>query len=137
MGNRVGIILHEDWEEFSPLLYSHYGAELRVCQLREFLIQYKKEHDLDNHDGHLYNPCHMMVGYLQHIDKNVHIRVENLSDDSIKQLQETHEYLNGFDGGCWIVNVSTKNFGETIEGDNYYCDGNIVDNDLKSPYDYD
>jgi len=135
MGNRVGIIFHEDWKEFSPLLYSHNGAELRVVQLQDYLRKYEKEHNLDNHDGHLFNPCHMIVGYIQFIEKDIHMRVERLSDDSIKKLQKTHEYLNGFDGGCWIVNISTKNFGETVEGGNFYCNNNIVKNDLKSTND--
>ena len=59
MGNRVGIIFHEDWEEFSPLLYSHYGSELRVMQLQDYLREYKEEHSLDNHDGHKYSPEHI------------------------------------------------------------------------------
>lgn len=137
MGNRIGVILHRDWEEFSPLMYSHYGAGSRVFQLQEFLKEYKKNHEIPNYDGHLYNPCHMMVGFLQSIDEDVHTRVEGLSDLSEKKLIDTHEYPNAYDGGCWIVNVSPDNFGETVEGDGFTCNGNIVNNELIADIEYD
>jgi hypothetical protein len=130
LGNRIGVILHRDWEEFSPLMYSHYGAGSRVFQLQNFLIEYRQNHQLPNNDGHLYNPCHMMVGFLQSIDKDIHTRVKGLDDHQVQNLQKIHEYPNAFDGGCWIVNVSPDNFGETVEGDGFTCQGNIVGNEL-------
>ena len=43
MGNRVGVIFHEDWGDFSPLLYSHYGADLIPFQIKEYIIKYYKQ----------------------------------------------------------------------------------------------
>jgi hypothetical protein len=135
MGNRVGVILHEDWNNFSPLLYSHNGANLIPFKLQEYLKQYIKDHNLDNHDGHLYNEEHMMLGFIQSLDKDVHMRIESLSESSIQKLQDEHDYPNCFDCGCWIVNVSTGNFGETVSGDGYYLDNdNIVKDELNSEY---
>jgi hypothetical protein len=137
LGNRVGVVFHEDWQEFSPLLYSHYGANLLPIEIQNYLKKYKDDYSLDNHSGHLFNPCHMMVGFLQSIDKDIHIRVENLSNNQIVLLQTTNEYPNCFEGGCWIINISTKNFGQTICGDGYILvNENIVEDELESEYRY-
>ena len=115
MGNRVGVIFHEDWKEFSPLMYSHYGAELISFEMQDFIKEYYKENDIKDYtDGHKYNPCHMMVGFIQFIDKDIHIRIENLEQFQIEKLKSKHEYPNCFDGGCLIINVSRKHYGEII-----------------------
>ena len=130
----MGVIFHEDWNHFSPLLYSHNGAELRIIQLQEYLRDYKSKYTTSNNDGHKYNADHMMVGYIQSIEPDIHVRVQNLSGEEIVVVKETHEYRNCFDGGCWIVNVSEYNFGDTIEGSCLTCGGNIVKNDLQNRY---
>jgi len=130
MGNRIGIILHDDWEYFSPLLYSHYAADCRVWQLQKYLREYKVKHEIPNNDGHKYNPSHMLVGYLQSFNPDIHTRVENLSDDQIEEIRENHFYSNCFDGGCWIVNINPYHFGQTHGDYSFKYKNNIVDNDL-------
>jgi hypothetical protein len=132
MGNRIGVIFHEDWKEFSPFMYSHYGADTIPFRIQQYLKEYKNKHDLNNNDGHLYNPCHMLVGFLQSIDKSDAIRVENLSEKDAERIFNEHEYSNCFEGGCWLVNVSTKHFGEVTGDINYILDNdNIVDDTLE------
>lgn len=137
MGNRVGLILHEDWNEFSPLLYSHHGADSLPWELQNYLRQYILDNDInDNCDGHKFNCCHMIVGFIQSTSKNIHVRVENLSNLEIQKLIDEHECSNCFDGGCWIVNVSTKNYGAVSgDGDNGYIlkNNNIVFDEFYKP----
>lgn len=136
MGNRVGVIFHNDWYEFSPLLYSHNGADEIPILVQTFLKEYDKQHKRCNTDGHLYNPEHMMVGFIQSLNKNVHMRIESLTEYQINMLKEHHEYPNCFDGGCWIINISILNYGKTECGDNYYLkNDNIVTDELESVYD--
>lgn len=121
MSNRIGVIFHEDWNDFSPLMYSHHGGSSIPFEIKDFLVEYYKEHDINNHtNGHKYNPSHMMVGFLQSLDKSIHMRVENLNDRQINTLKQEHEYPNYFDSGCWIVNISNKNYGDTITGDDRF-----------------
>jgi hypothetical protein len=121
MSNRIGVIFHDDWNDFSPLMYAHNGGSSIPFEIKDFLIEYYKEHDINNHtDGHLYNPSHMMVGFLQFLDKDIHMRVENLSDRQINTLKQEREYPNCFDSGCWIINISNKNYGDTITGDDRF-----------------
>ena len=138
MSDSIGLIFHENWNEFSPLMYYHYGADGTPFQIQNYMKQYLQEHELNNRDGHIFSPCHMMVGLLQSMSKSVHIRVENLTEQQIETLQEHHDYPNYFDGGCWIINVSTDNFGDTVCGDNYTLENdNIVKDELKSIYEED
>ena len=134
MGNRVGIILHNNWMDFSPLLYSHNGAECRVWQLQQYLREYKSKHDVLNNDGHIYNPEHMMVGFIQSFDPDIHTRVECLSDSQIFNLQGERDYPNCFDGGCWIVNVNPEHYGETDGDYSERYRGNIVQNELEEDF---
>ena len=120
MANRIGLIFHNDYKEFSPLLYSHHGANSLIYEVQDFLREYYKKYDIsDCVDGHKYNSCHMMVGLLQHLDNDIHIRISNLSDCNIEILKSEHEYYNCFDGGVLIINVSNKNFGK-LDGNNDY-----------------
>ena len=137
MSNSIGVIFHEDWKEFSPFMYSHYGANCIPFELQNFLKEYHNENDIkDCTDGHKYNPCHMMVGFLQSIDKDIHIRVENLEDFQIEKLKNNHEYPNYFSGGCWIINISHEHYGETIGNEGYYLDNNNLFLDkLKNEWD--
>ena len=135
MGNRIGIIFHENWQDFSPLLYSHYGAELIPFQLQQYIKNYYQKYDMKSNDGHLYNPSHMMAGFINYLAESVHIRVENLTKENIDKLQSENKYLNSFDGGCWIINVSKDNYGETVVGDNYWLEnGNILNDRLRNDY---
>lgn len=117
MGNSVGVIFHEDWENFSPLLYSHYGADLIPFQIKEYIVKYYNQYDINDNDGHKYEPSHMMASFIKFLDEDIHIRIENLADFQINKLKNEHEYPNYFDGGCWIVNISRNNYGEVIKGD--------------------
>lgn len=135
MGDRVGVIFHEDWNEFSPIMYSHYGANSMPFQIQNYIKEYHEKYNIDDNSGHKYNPCHMMVGFIQYLDKDIHIRVESLESFQIDKLKNEHEYPNCFEGGCWIINVSKNNYGDTIVGDNYYLDNeNIYKDELKSDY---
>lgn len=134
MGNRVGIILHDNWVDFSPLLYSHNGASCRVWQLQKYLREYKLKHNIPNNDGHIYNPEHMMVGYIQSFDTDIHTRIESMSDYQMSSLQDTHNFPNCFDGGCWIVNVNPEHYGETNGDYEERYNGNIVENELSEEF---
>lgn len=134
MSNRIGVIFHNDYEGFSPLIYSHYGANSLIFEIQSFLREYYKKYDInDCTDGHKYNSCHMMVGLLQYIENDIHIRVENLSDSSIEILENEHEYINCFDGGVLIINVSNENFGK-VDGDNSYFlnNDNLFSDDIEN-----
>lgn len=141
MGNRIGVIFHKNFEEFSPLLYDHYAADSLPRLLQEYLRDYKASHK-SQESGHTYNPAHMMADFIGYIADNEpfgndHIRVENLSPIKIEKLQTVHEYLNCFEGGCWIVNVDFENFGDAIQESGYVLyKNNIVDDELDSKYDY-
>jgi hypothetical protein len=137
MGNRIGVIFHENWNDFSPLMYSHYGENTIPFKLQQFIRTYYKENDInDKSSGHKYDPCHMMVGFLQFIDKDIHIRVENLSDKQIEELEKEHDYPNCFEGDCWIINISRNSFGETIHDIGYMLDNdNLLTDELKNEYD--
>jgi hypothetical protein len=76
----------------------------------------------------------MMVGFLQSIEKDIHIRVENLCDFQIDKLEKDHKYPNCFSGGCWIIDVSRENYGKTITDNNiYYLDNsNIFSDEIKN-----
>ena len=138
MGNSIGVIFHNNWEEISPFLYSHYGADIIPFEIQSYLREYLATHSLDNHDGHKYSSEHMIVGFIQSIDKDIHMRVESFSDKMTELLIKNQKYSNCFDAGCWIINVSTDHFGETVVGDNYTLENNnIVQDELKSIYDYD
>lgn len=136
MGNRVGVVFHENWNEFSPLLYSHNGADLIPFQIQNYIKEYYSKHNIDNRDGHEYEPSHMMAGFIKFLNEDIHMRIENLEKFQIDKLISDHEYPNNFEGGCWIINVSRNNYGGTIEGDNYWLyDGNIFKDKLKNSYD--
>lgn len=133
MANRIGVIFHENWEFFSPLLYSHYGGNLLPLKIREYITQYHKKHDTSDGDGHKYEPSHMMAGFIKYLDEDIHMRVENLTESQIKRLKNEHKYPNYFDKGCWIINVSRNNYGKTIKGDIDWVDiGNILKRDIGS-----
>ena len=123
MGNRIGVIFHDNWKEFSPLLYSHFGADSIPLQLQEYLRNYYENMSRLDNDGHKYNPCHMLVGFLQSIKKDIHIRIENLDKDQIESILFNKEYKNCFEGDCWIINVSRDYFGI-----NTTCRNNILYN---------
>lgn len=129
MGNRVGVIFHENWNCFSPLLYSHWGAEYIPWKIQEYVKDYYVEHQhgLNGHDGHKFNASHMMLGFVQTLDKDIHMRVENLSDEDIKNIIEKRELENNFDGGCWLVNIAPDHYGD-ISGDGIYF-GHYLKND--------
>lgn len=127
MGNRVGVIFHKNWEDFSPLLYSHYGADLMPFQIQEYITNYYTQNNINDNDGHKYEPSHMMVGFIKFLDEDIHIRVENLTELQIDKLRNEHNYPNYFDGGCWIVDVSKGSYGEAVKGDVDWIDmGNIL-----------
>jgi hypothetical protein len=108
MGNRVGVIFHEDYERFSPLLYSHFGGSvINESFISEYLDSYKDLYPI-NDDGHKYNCEHMMYGFMQSIGVDLHNRICNVDYD---RLKETQDYPNFFDNGCFLVNVSFVNFG--------------------------
>jgi hypothetical protein len=131
LGDRIGVIFHEEWNYFSPMLYSHYGANSIPIQLQEYLREYTTINSKELCTGHIYNSKHMMVEFLQSIEKDIHLRVQNLSEGSEAILRKDNEYLNCFEGGCWIVDVSKRNFGDTIcsGGVNYYLQYNNIVND--------
>lgn len=111
MGNRVGVILHNNWEEFSPLLYSHYGADTIFPNLKTYLKKYELDNSKNSHSGHIYNCKHMMVGFIQTLDPDIHIRIESLDFSNINKLKNHKTYPNYFEGGCYIVNVSEDKYG--------------------------
>lgn len=132
MSNRIGVIFHNDYESFSPLIYSHYGANSLIFEIQNFLRGYYNKYDInDCIDGHKYNSCYMTVGLLQYIENDVHISVENLSYSDIEILESEHEYVNCFDGGVLIINVSNQNFGK-VDGDNSYLlkNNNLFSDDI-------
>ena len=132
MGNRIGVIFHYDWEEFSPLFYSHFGAESIPFKLQKYLKDYDIQYKRCNTNGHLYNPEHMMLGFIQSLDKDIHMRIQNLNECNLEFLQNNHNYPNCFEGGCWKVNVSENNFGKTVCGGNYLLEhDNIVQDELE------
>ena len=92
MGNRIGVIFHDNWNDFSPLFYSHNGADGIPFNVQNFLKNYDDKYKRCNNDGYLYNPEHMMLGFIQSIDKHVSMRIENLSDSQIDILKEHKEY---------------------------------------------
>lgn len=108
MGNRVGVIFHEDYELFSPLLYSHNGGNLITEQFIEEYLDSYHEIYLVNDDGHKYDCEHMMYGFIQGIGIDLHNRISSINDSELKLL---HEYKNCFENGCFLVNVSFKNYG--------------------------
>ncbi len=126
MGNRIGVIFHEDWNDFSPLLYSHYGADFIPLKIQEYIREYYEKYDINNHDGHEYDPCHMMAGFIKFLDVDTHMRIQNLDRSQINKIQNKHEYPNCFEGGCWIINVSRKNYGRTTGNTNYSLENNNI-----------
>ena len=136
MSNNIGVIFHDNWEEFSPLLYCHNGAVGIPLFVQDYLKNYDIEHKRNRNGGHLYNPEHMIIGFVQSLNKDIHMRVQNLTEEQIDILKEHHECQNYFDGGCWIIDVSVYNYGNTECGGIYYLDNdNIVNDELKSDYD--
>lgn len=111
MGNRVGIIFHNNWEEFSPLLYSHHGGcQITKELIEEFINSYRELYPVCD-DGHKYDCDHMMYGFIQSVGVDLHNRICSI-DDSV--LKETRAYRNAFDCGCFLVNVDFDNYGEII-----------------------
>lgn len=102
-------------------------------QLQEYLKEYRIHNDINENDGHKYASEHMIVGFMQFIDKDIHMRVSNLDEYDIKIIKEKNNCDNCFSGGCWIVNVSKTNFG-IISGDINYSleNNNIITDKLKS-----
>jgi hypothetical protein len=136
MGNRIGVIFHDDWNEFSPLLYSHNGANLIPFQIQAYIRDYYEKHDINNIGGHEYKPSHMMAGFIKFLKEDTHMRIKNLNKNQIDILINNNEYPNCFEGGCWIINVSRKNYGATVEGDGYWLDNaNIFKDKLLNDYD--
>ena len=111
MGNRIGIIFHENYKYFSPLIYDHWGGEDMKERIYSYLEYYNEKYYEEEHDGHLYNCGHMAVGYLVFIKADKDVRVENLSDSELERLKLDHNYPNEFDYGCLLVNVNENNFG--------------------------
>ena len=137
MSNPVGLIFHNNWEYFSPLLYSHYGADvLPRFKLQRYFVQYRKKHPTKNNDGHLYDCCHMMRGFIQTLDEDIHERISSLSEESISRIKSTHLYSNAFCGGCYLINVSEDKFG-IVDGDGRFnfVNNNVL-NDLIDDSDY-
>lgn len=114
MGNRVGVILHNSFSSFSPLFYSHYGADYIPYRLRTYLVEYYSKNPRNTNDGHLYNCKHVMTGFIKALPPNVHERVESLSCDASMEVANDGMYQNCFDGGCYIVDVSTENYGQVV-----------------------
>lgn len=112
MGNRVGVIFHENWDNFSPLLYSHYGADTMSYSLKTFIKDYKTKHP-EKTSGHLYDASHMMANFIKFLDEDIHMRIDNLSDVAYDSIQHSHIYDNCFEGGCMLVDVSFGNYGNT------------------------
>jgi hypothetical protein len=111
MGNRIGIIFHENYEYFSPLIYDHFGGENMKNWVYAYLEDYNKKYCKEDHDGHLYNCDHIVVGYLVFIKADRDVRVENLSNEQLEELKLNHKYFNEFDAGCLLINVEKNNFG--------------------------
>lgn len=108
MANRVGVIFHEEYENFSPLLYSHFGGNvINENFIKEYLDSYKDLYPT-NDDGHKYDCEHMMYGFMQSIGVDLHNRICCVDCDILK---ETQDYPNCFDNGCFLVNVSFDNYG--------------------------
>ncbi len=125
MGNRVGVIFHENYKYFSPLIYDHFGADNMLDHIHNYIEDYEKKYSKDINDGHLYSCGHMLVGFLRFIEADKHIRVENLSDDQIENLKFKHNYPNFFEGGCFLVNIDKSNCGN-IENYNTLRDKNDI-----------
>ena len=140
MSDRIGVIFHKNWEEFSPLVYVNNGGKYIPYCIQDFLKEYYIQYDIKNNsNGYEYNPNHMLVGFLQSLEKDKQIRTENLTDLNLDILIKEQSYPNCFDGGCWIVDVSRYNYGETvIDGEGYYIldNDNIFSDELKNAYDY-
>lgn len=109
MGNRVGVIFHNNYKYFSPLLYSHHGGNLITeTFIREYLDSYRELYPIQDGDGHKYDCEHMMYGFIQGIGVDLHNRISGMD---YERLQETQDYPNCFDNGCYFVNVSCDNYG--------------------------
>jgi hypothetical protein len=138
MGSRIGLIFHDNWEEFSPLMYHHFGENSIPFEVQKFIQNYYDKHNTNTGNGHEFSPGHMMVEFLQTLDKNIHMRVQNISDKQIKILKQNYDYPNYFDGGCYIINIAKDRYGETICGEGYFLDNNnILTDKLKNQWDLD
>jgi len=113
MGNRIGVIFHEDWNCFSPLLYSHYGASTIRNDLQVFLEDYKTRYPVKTSD-HLYNTAQMMASFIKFLDEDIHLKIANIPDVAYDRLQRAHHYYNGFEGGCILANVTMEHYGELV-----------------------
>jgi hypothetical protein len=103
MGNRIGIIFHENYKYFSPLIYDHFGGEYMIELVRAYLKE--------DRNGYIYNCGCAAVVYLAYIKAGRYVRIENLSDSQLERLKLDHKYSNEFDASCLLVNVEKSNFG--------------------------
>ena len=127
MGDRVGVIFHNNFEDFSPLFYSHYAASSTPYKVRRYLMKYNSTVPKNNRDGHMYNCKHIMCGFIKTLDDSIHERVESISQDIMDEIATTKVYLNYYDGGCYIIDVSEKNFGNVSgDGNLNFIDNNIL-----------
>lgn len=108
MANRVGVIFHNSYSEFSPLLYSHFGGDIINTEfIQEYLNSYRDLYP-EKDDGHKYDCEHMMYGFLQGIGVDLHNRICNVN---FEKLIETQNYPNCFESGCYLVNIDYDNYG--------------------------
>ena len=118
MSNSIGVIFHNNWADYSPLFYSHYGANIIPIELKEFCKNYKCNHNLDTNYGHLYECCHIIVNFISMLRTDMYMRIESLNDETQTYITNNHEYLNCFDSGCLLVNVAFDKFGD-LDTDNW------------------
>lgn len=112
MGNRVGIIFHNNWDDFSPLLYSHNGGyQITKEFIEEFLNSYRELYPVCD-DGHKYDCEHVMYQFIQSVGVDLHNRICSLSESEVHALSSDYWYRNYFESGCFLVNVDFNNFGE-------------------------
>ena len=126
MSNRVGYIFHEDFDNFSPLLYVGNGGYGSYYQLKTFINQYLEQHGGDTSNGMLFSADATLYDFIIHLGYSpTSCRLKNLNNEATVCIRRDHIYKNCFDSGCYIVNVSHKSFGE-IDGDGHdFCDWEI------------
>ena len=92
-----------------------------------YLMKYNSTVPKNNRDGHMYNCKHIMCGFIKTLDDSIHERVESISQDIMDEIATTKVYLNYYDGGCYIIDVSEKNFGNVSgDGNLNFIDNNIL-----------
>jgi hypothetical protein len=55
-----------------------------------------------------------MAGFIKALPQNYHERIESLPKDESLKIANDGVYQNCFDGGCYIIDVSTENFGQVV-----------------------